>query len=276
MKNRIARHISSKRSLLAAALLTLSLSTGTTRAMGVDIVHDPLSLAQAIEQWAKEAEQWAKQQAQWMKENAQWLQTIEHYREVVSHYAAQAAFWQEQLVKLKGLNFELFTLEHKFERVADDYGVRDACPGANQSLVGEITSALKTITLDMSKDVVQQQRDLCKLIVMTKNNKYNQTVDYLHAVAKASTDFTKIQDERLEKVGQSPANLESNSNAVARYQVALVNAREHWETNMKQCDAQIEMLTHKQANLSRRALHGNPSVLGTIINAATLKAALSQ
>lgn len=276
MKNNRLHRAGLKTSLIATALLSLSVGVNTSRAQGAEVVHDPLSLAQAMLHWAKEAEQWAQQEAQRVKEDAQWIQTAEHYREVMNHYAAQVAFWEQQLIKLQGFNFELFALQHQFTHIADDYGVQDACPGASQSLAGEITSALQHITPDMGKDIIQQQRDLCKLIVMTKNKKYNETVDYLHAVAKASTDFTTIQQRRLNEVKESKGALDSNGNDIARYQGALQNARDQWETNMKQCDAQIGMLQQVQANLSRRAIHGTPSVLGTIVNAATLKAALSQ
>ncbi|WP_333680345.1 hypothetical protein [Dyella sp.] len=275
MKNHNLGRASLKTSLMATVWLALGMGTNTSHAQGAEIVHDPISLADSMLHWAKESEEWAKQEAQRIKENSEWLQTAEHYREVMQHYAAQVEFWNQQLIKLKGLNFEAFTLRHQFTYIEDDYGVDDACPGADRSLSGEISSALKSITPDMGGDVVKQQRDLCKLVVMTKNKKYNVTVDYLQAVADASTKFMEIEKERP-KVGESSGALESVSNDVARYQADLQNARDQWDTNMKQYDVQIDLLAQVQATLSRRAIHGSPSVLGTLINAAALKAALSQ
>jgi hypothetical protein len=47
-------------------------------------------------------------------------------------------------------------------------------------------------------------------------------------------------------------------------------------SNMQQCDAQIAALQQIQANLSRRAMNGSPSPLGTLVNTVALKAAFSQ
>ena len=246
-----------KKRLAVSVVLTYGLIAGTSHAQW--IVNDPTSLAKAVEEYANQAQRW--------------MQTVKQYEAVAQHYADQVAFWNEQLVKLDGLNFQLFTLQNQFKHIADDYGVKDACPGVTDSLAGDITSALQT-TFDMGGDVVKQQRDLCRLIVMTKNKKYNDTVDYLQNVAQASIDMTHIQQDRLTKVAQSPGNLEANTNDVARYQGSLENARSQWESNMQQDDAKIQMLQQVQANLSRRAMQGSPGVLGTIVNAAALEAAL--
>ncbi|HKT29210.1 hypothetical protein [Dyella sp.] len=257
-----------KKLTVAVVILAGSLTTVTNMAQGVQIVNDPMSLARAIEEYAQ-------QESRWIQTAQHYMDQIQHYKDVMQHYADQAAFWQQQLVKLQGLNFQLFTLQNQFTHIPDDYGVSDACPGITTSLAGDITSALQSFIPQMGGDVVKQQRQLCGLIVMTKNKKYNDTVDYLQAVARASSDLTQIQEERFTKVDNSSGNLDANTNDIGRYQGNLTQAREQWQSNMQQNDAQVQMLQQIQSNLSRRAMQGSPSVLGTIINSTALKAALS-
>lgn len=267
-------HLLLERIVLSLAITMGLFASNMPNARAQEIVEDPGAIANALKNYADQAERWIEQEQQYALEQMRWLQTVEQYKDVLQHYADQVAFWQQQLVKLQNLNFQLFTLQNHFQRVADDYGITDACPGAQTSLVGDITSALQSFLPDMGGDVVKQQQQLCQLIQMTKNKKYNDTVDYLQQVADASQKLTAVQDKLANNVGESPGNLQLVAADATQFGNFLAQAKEQWQSNMTQDDAQIQMLSERQSVLSRRAMAGQPSTLGTVVNAATLKAAL--
>jgi DNA repair exonuclease SbcCD ATPase subunit len=250
--------------LAFALILTAGLASMPSRAQW--FVQDNSSIAKSVKEYAEQAKRW-------VKTAKQYRDTIKHYGEQVAHWQNQINHWKEQLVKLQGLNFKLFALKNQFKKVADDYGVIDECPGVSGGFAAHITTALQSFLPDMGGSVVKQQQELCQLIVMSKNAKYNMTVDYLEFVATASSDLEQVQADRLNKVSRSPGNLQSILTDTERYASNLDTAREKWETNMKQQDAQISMLQQIQANLSRRAMNGQPSPLGTLVNTAAMRAA---
>jgi hypothetical protein len=255
------------RKSLAASIFKACLATGLTLAVGSYsqptqaqwLVQDNTSILKAVKEYAEQAKRWA--------------QTMQQYQATVQHYAAQVQFWQQQLIKLQSLSFESFALQNQFQKIPDDYGINDECPGVSGGLAGDITSALQSFIPNMGGDVVKQQRQLCQLIVMTKNRKYNKTVDYLQSVATATKDLAHIGDDRATAVGEDPGKLAAIVDDTNRYSANLDTAKQTWETDMQQSDAQIQMLQQIQSNLSRRAMNGQPSPLGTLVNVAAMKAA---
>lgn len=213
----------------------------------------------------------------YVKEGLRWTETAQHYQSVIQHYTEQAAFWQTQLNKLQHLNFTLFTLKHQFTEVADDFGVDVECPGrvAKGGLAGVLDTALDKLIPDMNGDVLQQQQDICAMIVQAKNLKYNDTVRYLNYVAQKGTEMATAQSTLISQIGQSAGNTANFTAQLTEFGQTLETARAQWESNQKQADAQIDMLLTMQANLSRRAMSGSPSVLGTVVNTVALKAAFN-
>jgi hypothetical protein len=222
---------------------------------------------------SKAAAEYSAQARRWIETIQQYKNTIAHYGKEVAHWKAQIDQWEQQLVKLKALDIEIFSLENKFAPVADDYGVKEECPGSSGGLAADITTALQSFIPVMDGDVVKQQKDLCRLVVRSKNAKYNRTVKYLGFIAQATRDFEAIQTTRFNSVDKSPANLQSVATDTARFASNLSEARAAWETDLKQHDAQIHMLRQMQAILSRRAMNGQPSPLGTLVNTAAMRAA---
>lgn len=258
------------RTSLTASIFKVLLASGLTLAIGSYsqptqaqwLVQDNMSIIKAAKEYAEQAKRWTD--------------TMKQYSSTIQHYAAQVAFWQQQLVKLQSLNFQLFALQNQFKRIPDDYGMTDECPGVSGGLAGDITSALQSFLPNMGGDVVKQQKQICQMIVLSKNAKYNMTVDYLQYVAAASKDLASIQTDRMTKVDQSPGNLQSVMEASQRYGESLSTAKEHWESNMSQQDIQIQMLQQMQSTLARRAMNGQPSPIGTLVNVAAMKVAFGK
>ncbi|MGF6712213.1 hypothetical protein QFZ41_003177 [Luteibacter sp. W1I16] len=247
----------------AAAALTLACGTHTEPARAGVPVIDYTAIVNALQNY-------------W-EQYGRWIDTAQHYQQVLDHYTKQAAFWETQLNKLQHLNFTLFKLKHQFTEVAEDFGVEVECPGrvASGGLAGVLDSALDKLLPDMNGDVIEQQQKICALIVQAKNIKYNDTVRYLNYVAEKGTEMENVQTSLIGKIGESEGNTTAFAAQLTEFGQTLSTARAQWESNQKQADAQIDMLLTMQANLSRRAMNGSPSVLGTVVDAAALKAAFN-
>jgi len=250
-----------RRWLVPAARLALAISiasigaTFTTPTRAQWIVNDPAILSNDIIEFG---------------------QDLAHWGETAQHYLKQVSFWQEQLVKIKSLNFKLFSIQQQFPKLPDDFGVKEACPGAAGGITGDITTALSNFTGSLTGDVTTQQQDICVLIELTKNRKYESTRLYLQQIGAQASALEQLTALRLTKVLQSPGKLSSYEADTGKYTADMMQAREVWKTNQEQLDAQIGMLERRQSVLARQALKGEPTTLGTLINMGALKAALTK
>lgn len=241
---------------LAAALLML-FSTMYTACVGAQwVVNDPVQTGNAVLHYADMIERWIK---------------------TAKHYADTVAFWEQQLVKIKSLQFSLFTLKHSFPEIPDNYGVAQACPGAEPSLT-DITGVLGTLAGNLtSKDITSQQREVCVVIQKTLNRKYSATREYLERIDTQASALRKLADLRLKEVQKSPGALSSYSADTNKFTADMTQARDTWKTNMEQLDAQLDMLRRRQSVLSRQAIDGPPkTLLGTLVEMGALRAALSR
>ncbi|WP_448100800.1 hypothetical protein [Luteibacter jiangsuensis] len=246
---------------IAIALFVMSAGVPIEQARAGMPVFDYSNFAQNVKSFFTELEQWKT--------------TADQYTKVWSHYIEEAAFWQQQLNKLKSLNLSMFELEQNFAKVDADYGIDVMCPGANpSSVIDTVTSSLASL-INADADIVGQQQKICVKIVRTQNRKYNDTVDYLQSLTKQTSSFVEITQARLSAIGTSPGNTEGLTQETARYSANLQLAREKWETSMHQLDVQIDLLKQQQTVLARRALNGKPSLWGTLVNTAALQGALT-
>ncbi|MDF4024732.1 hypothetical protein P3W24_07140 [Luteibacter sp. PPL201] len=228
------------------------------------VVTNPTALFQSATQFAEQL--------------AQWQETIEHYQKTLQHYADQAQFWTTQINKLRQLRFATFAARHTFSRIPEDFGVDVECPGAASGggFGNVLNSALSTLTPNIDGDVLAQQRDLCVQIVRAKNAKYNYTVDYLDFVKEKTDEILRVQNNLVTKIGTSLGNTQGVTQQLTEFGKTLDVARSSWESNMQQTDIHINMLMTMQGSLSRRALQGSPSPLGSLVNTVALKAALKR
>lgn len=246
-----------------ASFFKACLATGLTLAIG------SYSVPSQAQWWTQDNSAILKAVKEYAEQAKRWSTTLEQYK-------GQLAFWENMSVKLQGLTFESFTLQNQFKRIPDDYGMADECPGVTGGLAGDITSALSSFIPQMGGDVIKQQRTICQLIVQTKNHKYNATVDYLTSLGQAIKDLKAIADRRAKEVGKDQGDLLAASNDAENYSTTVDTAEKTWRTEMTQSDAQIQMLMQIQSNLARRAMNGQPSPLGTLVNVAAMKVAFGK
>ncbi|HVI55561.1 MAG TPA: hypothetical protein VM621_10985 [Luteibacter sp.] len=254
--------ISKKRPWLRRAFIT-TVAVGATLAAGSFttpvhaqwIVNDPLVAGNDLVEFGKDLERWG---------------------ETYSHIQATVAFWQQQLVQIQSLQFKLFQMKQQFPKLPDDYGVAANCPGASL-FSGDITSALANFASSQltGGDVTTQQRDVCVLLQMTKNQKYEATRLYLQQLDAQTSSLAQLALLRVTQVSESPGKLSSYAADTGKYTADMMQARETWQSNEQQLDAQIGMLERRQQVLSRQAINGSNDILGNLVNMAALKAAFS-
>lgn len=246
--------------IAVVAVLTMASSMSSEPAKAGMPVIDYTAIAQAAKNFQDQL--------------TRWKATWDHYGKVISHYTEQVAFWQQQLNKLRNLDLQLFDIEQNFTEIAPDYGVDIMCPGASpSSIVDKVTSSLASM-VNPKADIVGEQQKMCVKIVMTQNRKYNDTIVYLQSLRKQTDSFMEITDMRLKAIGNSPGNTEGLMQETERYSANLQLAKEKWQTSMDQYDVQLELLKQQQMVLSKRALNGQPSIWGTLVNTAVLQGAL--
>jgi septal ring factor EnvC (AmiA/AmiB activator) len=238
------------RAVLAGLALSLACGLMCSTAQADWLVSDWQSMAKAVKEYAEQAKRWAA--------------TAQQYRNTVEHY-------RQQLISLKQLNASLFAMQNTFEKVPADYNVADACPGPDAGGIS-LSNVLQSLAPDLSGSVTEQQLKICRSIVMLQNRKYNDTVDYIQQLSKASHELEAIESERA-TVGTEQGKLAANDNEAERFQNRVTDAQQKWESNMVQSDAQIAMLQNMQGALARRAMNGSHDVLGEIVDAVALKAA---
>jgi hypothetical protein len=238
-----------------AAALTLGIGSYSGPSQAQWWTQDNSAIIKAVKEYAEQARRWS---------------------DTLKQYQGEVAFWENMSVKLQGLTFESFTLQNQFKTIPADYGMADECPGVTGGLAGDITSALSSFVPDMGGDVIKQQRTICQLIVQTKNHKYNATVAYLTSLGQAIKDLKAIADRRANEVGKDNGNLQAVANDAENYNTSVNTAEKTWRTEMTQSDAQIQMLMQIQSNLARRAMNGQPSPLGTLVNVAAMKVAFGK
>ncbi|UGB39390.1 hypothetical protein [Frateuria soli] len=238
------------RAIVAGLALSLGCGLMCGTAQADWLVSDWQSMAKAVQEYAEQAKRWAA--------------TVQQHRNTLEHY-------RQQLISLKQLNASLFAMQNSFQKVPADYNVADACPGQGSGGFS-LSNVLRSLALDMSGSVTEQQLKICRSIVMLQNRKYNDTVDYIEQLSKASHELEQIESQRA-GVGTEQGKLAANDNEAERFQNRVTDAQQKWQSNMVQSDAQIAMLQTMQSALARRAMNGSQDVLGEVVNAAALKAA---
>lgn len=243
--------------LALGAILASIASTASPPTRAQWIVADPAQISNSLIEYGQTAARWGQTLKQWSDE---------------------FAFWQEQLVKIQSLNFQLFTVQQQFPKLPADFGVKENCPGASGGgVTGDITSGLRNLFGSITNDITTQQQNVCVMIELTKNQKYEGTRKYLQEIGAQGNALQQLANMRIFQIMQSPGKLSSYTADTTKYAADMTHAREVWQTNQAQLDMQIAMLERRQSVLSRQAINGQePTTLGTLVNMAALKAALTK
>lgn len=220
------------------------------------VVNDPVNLTAHMQQIAEDAVEFGK-------EAKRWNDTYSHYR--------------QQLIKLQRLNFSSSQMSDTFPLRPDDYGMQDMCPAGSESGARErMTGLLRQIAPKMDGNIVEEQKAICQRMVLAENAKYNESVRMLKTLIERNQQFQQIEAQR-DSANSSQGALAANDNEAQRFLVRTSMDLDYWQARMKAYNDYIESLKWDQSRLAKRALQGNRgSLLGQVVQAAALKAALSK
>jgi len=238
---------------LAIALAGLVSLFGMGTAQAQWIVNDPTTLAKQIEEYGKELERWQR--------------TVSQYEQTLQHY-------QQQLINLPKLSLPMPQFNIAFSKRDQMDGVQENCPSPNSGggIGGIIEGQLQNF-IPGGQSIAQQQQTICSMMIQAQNAKYNATVDALTQIKTYQDQINKIEEQR-DNTGTSEGNLAANNNEILRYIARIETTYQNYQTNMVAYDGYIDGLKIHQQGLAKQAMKGQ-NLLGTLVETATLKAALT-
>lgn len=201
------------------------------------------------------------------------LNTLTQKGQDYAQYAREVQHMTQQLTQLSQA-FQMSSLSFgpQFQRRSETEGVSERCQGSGSgSIVGELFT---TLGLDLGGDVVAQQRRLCTMIVVLENKKYNDSVDSMNKLMNETQNEIDRQSRQIGSAdtnGKMDTNLTNSTNGL---QQILVN-HQKTQDRMRMYDDLISVLKESQKALATRALKGQSSAIGTMINTGVLAGALS-
>lgn len=209
------------------------------------------------------------------QDKSNFVQTLEQYGKEIAQFKSVLDHYAQQLISLAGMEFTQPAMNAILTEVPLSQGVDEACPN-NTGVTGIVNELLQLAAPDFDKPIVASQLQICQQIVMRRNHQYNLTVNMLNRLQSTYSQYLQEYERLATLVG-------SNQGALAGSQSAIIRGSAHLETEMKNWQAQIqtdEQIIHylqsQQATLGKVAMRGKNTVLGNVVQAATLKLAFDQ
>jgi len=246
---------------VALVVALLGITVEATRAQV--LVTDTTAIAASEEgfksQLAQSIAEYTRQGMQYAKQLEQYYQQVEQFKQL--------------LMTIKGLGTNISFSSNKLEPIDDPTELIDQnCPSASGGSIigGLVTSVVSAISPETPITVAQQQ--ICANITMLQIDEYNRTVAVLDQLDQYGGTLQK-----LNKLANEVKTLGTTSGATtqaATYSATTAFAMQQWRTAIAGDEAIIQALNQQQSMLAKKALNGR-DVLGTVVQAAALKAAFS-
>ncbi|MBP1475774.1 hypothetical protein J7I44_15815 [Frateuria sp. MAH-13] len=250
--------------LWAQAALVVAL-LGTVQAPRAQVlVTDPTAIAASEEgfksQLAQSLAGYARQGMQYAKQLEQYYQQVEQLKQL--------------LMTIEGLGRNISFASSKLEPIDDPTKLIDQnCPGASGgSIVGALVTSAES-SISSEKPILLAQQQICANITMLHIDEYNRTV----AVLKQLDEYGGTL-QKLNKLANEVRTLGTTSGATtqaATISATTAFAMQQWQTAIAGDEAVIKTLNQQQSMLAKAALRGQINPLGTVVQAAALKAAFS-
>jgi hypothetical protein len=242
--------------VLTAALLGGAPESKATGLPVVDISHIIATLQSQLNdlmQYAKQVQGMATDYA--------------HYKAVMDHY-------RQQLIRLQRMASSLsFSGTQALDKVPDDYMVEETCHANAAGL--NLKSLLSGFRLDPKGDFVAQQRAICTLRQVARNQKFNETIDFLTRIRDETQSELNTMATRQDGGGETQAAMQTATADAVATDARLNAVYENYSSKVQMYDSQIVALDDMQKTLASMALKGENNPIGTMVKTATLKAALS-
>lgn len=216
--------------------------------------------------------------AQWIVEDPAAISKMAgEYVETAKRWKDQYDHYQQQLIKLKRLNFMASRFINQFPERDANYGMEAACP-SGEGFPTSFQDALRQVLPDPKGDPVKEQHKICQRIVLMENAKYNETVGVMKTLVQRQQEFDQIESQRAGS-GTSEGKLAANDNEVRRFMARATMDVEFWQARMTAYDTYIAALKQDKDRMGQCAMRGCGNgwkkLIGTVVQAAALKVALS-
>lgn len=239
-----------RRGGLVAILLALGLGPLSTNAQV--ITNAPGAIAKLVSQIEKQVQQYEKQ---------------------IQQYELQLQQYQQLLINIQNLGNQVPSFNNNLQHLDASTIAQSQCDGSGGSswFGGLIVSVFAP-----TSPYEQSQRQICQNIVVLQVQKYNETADMLNRMNQYAV-LARDTESARNSVGQTDnGDLSSNTNQVERNSSELALEMGNWQARMKAYDAEIGALQATQSILASAAMYARtPDLLGTSVQAAALKAALT-
>lgn len=232
--------------------IVLALGLGPLAANAQVETNDPVAIGKLVSQIEKQVQQYEKQ---------------------IQQYELQLQQYQQMLINLKNLGNKVPSFNNNMQHLDAAQLQQVQCDDASgSSWFGNLMVSVFAPT----SPYVEDQRQICQNIVAIQVQKYNETADMLNRMNQYATLAANTETDR-NTVGQTGnGDLSSNTNQVERNSAELDLEMSNWEARMKAYDAEIGALQTTQSLLADAAMKARtPDLLGTSVQAAALKAALT-
>jgi len=220
-------------------------------------------------------------QAQWVvvdpshiaQDAANFGETLAQYGKEIAQYKAVLDHYAQQLISLQSMKFSsVLTLNTTYTRIDEDAGVADACPSSKDG-IPSVSSLVSLVMPSSTQPVVENQLKICQQIVMRRNHQYNVTVDMLNRINTVYGTYMQQFEQISSMVGSSQGALAGAQANIVRGQASMEAEVRLWQVQVQSDEQIIQYLQGQQAQLGQTAMKGKSSLLGTIVQAGTLKLA---
>lgn len=193
-----------------------------------------------------------------------------HRVEELAHMSQQLAGLQSYMDRVMPMGLTQVSLQER----ALSYGVETKCPGEGGVSDFSLGTLWQKFKPKLEEEISKQQRQVCQLIQMAQNAKYNEIVRVMKNLEARSAEAQGLSIGR-QGVGTSEGQLATNSNDVSRFLANTTVDIQYSETAIRAYDNLISSLNADQELLARQGLNGKrPSVIGTVSQGVMLKSAL--
>lgn len=202
---------------------------------------------------------------------AQTIQQAAQHAQTVAQYALQILHWEQQLISMKARLLDYLRIPHFYTKIPQMQDAPELC-GTNKGLVGELTAFMSN-PLNLAGNLGEVQEQICLAKVANRNRLFNEAVDYFNDMEILVGEMKKAQDSMM-LVGVSPGNAAFVDTQMSNLQLRLDSLRADFDSHLAQSEAVDAMLDRRQAAVGRQIMDGRPTILGSVIEAGILAAAL--
>lgn len=239
-----------KAAAMAVALAGL-LASGNASAQW--IVNDPAHMGVQMGEFGTQASRFGDQIRQWAKEYQEWKQQ-----------------YDSLLTRLTNLNSSMGMSEGiSMEKVEPGFNVEEKCGPRGGGGVSGILGRLTTV--DFSANPQRQRWENCRNIVVAKNMKFNEMVDYMNEGMEKQrrsieAAYNKNANRELTSGDQASADLEYKA-----HNDMVEQDRRKFEERQKAYDTYIAQQTQLTETLTQVAMRGNAGLIQQITTTAIMR-----